>query len=63
MDRSLYKRPNKPSYMIVTKRQGLAEGLDPLRAPEVVAVDSRTECHVTPLDVAARMVDYLGPVG
>jgi len=61
--RSVYKRPNKPSYMIVTKRQGFAEGLDPLRVPEVVEVDSRTECHVTPLDVATRMVEYLGPVG
>jgi phospholipid N-methyltransferase len=61
--RSVYKRPNKPSYMIVTKRQGFAEGVNPLRVPEVVEVDSRTECHVTPLDVAARMVEYLGPVG
>ncbi len=62
MKRSVYARPNKPSYMIVTKRQGLAEDLDPLRVPEVVEVDSFTECHVTPLNVAARMVDYLGPV-
>lgn len=49
--------------MIVTKRQGFAEDLNPLRVPEVVTVDRSTECHVTPLPVAARMVDYLGPVG
>jgi phospholipid N-methyltransferase len=29
----------------------------------VVAVDKATECHVTPDDVAARMVRYLGPQG
>lgn len=28
--------------------------------PEPVAVDRCTECHVTPPDVAKRMVDYLG---
>ncbi len=63
MDRSVYKRPNKPSYMTVTKRQGFAEGPALLQVPEVVEVDRFTECHVTPLDVAARMVEYLGPVG
>ncbi len=35
----------------------------PLQPVEVIAVDSATECHVTPMDVAARMVSYLGPVG
>ena len=30
---------------------------------EVVAVDRATECHVTPPDVAARMVEYLGAPG
>lgn len=30
---------------------------------EIVAVDKFTECHVTPPAVAARMVEYLGPVG
>lgn len=31
--------------------------------PDVVEVDRLSECHVTPPGVAARMVDYLGPVG
>jgi phospholipid N-methyltransferase len=30
---------------------------------EPVIVDKATECHVTPTDVAARMVEYLGPQG
>ncbi len=30
---------------------------------EPVVVDAATECHVTPDDVAARMVRYLGPQG
>ncbi|MER9680807.1 methyltransferase type 11 [Mesorhizobium sp. M0184] len=30
---------------------------------EPVTVDKFTECHVTPSDVAARMVGYLGPQG
>ncbi|WP_245433119.1 methyltransferase type 11 [Mesorhizobium sp. WSM3866] len=37
-----------------------------LAAPQIVepvTVDKFTECHVTPSDVAARMVDYLGPQG
>ena len=35
----------------------------PPQPVEVIAVDRSTECHVTPIDVAARMVSYLGPVG
>ncbi len=63
MDRTLYTRPNKPLRVHVKPRREEA----PIRAlPEVAApvtVDRATECHVTPPDVAARMVDYLGPVG
>jgi phospholipid N-methyltransferase len=33
------------------------------QAPQIITVDAATECHVTPRDVAERMVDYLGPVG
>jgi len=31
--------------------------------PEPLEFDKYTECHVTPLTVAARMVGYLGPGG
>jgi len=46
--------------MVVRKRGG-GLSIAPLEVPEVVAVDAVTECHVTPLDVAARMAEYLDP--
>jgi phospholipid N-methyltransferase len=48
--------------MVVTRRWD-AQDVKPLSVPEVVEVDRYTECHVTPPAIAARMVDYLGPVG
>jgi len=45
------------------KRRGDFAKVGVAAPPEVVAVDKATECHVTPPDVAARMVRYLGPVG
>lgn len=59
---SIYTRPNKPLTIPVRKR-GEPEPLKTSELPEVVAVDKATECHVTPDDVARRMVEYLGPVG
>lgn len=44
--------------MVVKKRERVPE-MAPLQAPDVIAVDRFTECHVTPPFVAARMVDYL----
>ncbi len=62
MNPSLYTRPNKPNRMIVTRRTGAPE-MAHLSPPDVVSVDRFTECHVTPLSVGRRMVEYLGPVG
>lgn len=59
---SIYTRPNKPLAIPVRKRRDTKE-LEPIKAPEIVAVDKATECHVTPADVARRMVEYLGPQG
>ncbi len=62
MNPAVYTRPAKPLTVRVTPRRDFA----PIRqaAPvDVVSVDRSTECHVTPSDVAARMVEYLGPVG
>jgi hypothetical protein len=59
---SIYTRPNKPLAIPVRKRRDTQE-IEPIKAPELVAVDKATECHVTPADVARRMVDYLGPQG
>jgi phospholipid N-methyltransferase len=62
MRKTVYRRPNKPATMAVYRRED-PHGLEPLRSSEVVAVDCFTECHVTPPEVAARMVNYLGWLG
>ena len=62
MKRSVYTRPDKPLRIAVKPRRDFDE-VEIAAAPEVVAVDKATECHVTPPDVAKRMVRYLGPVG
>jgi len=59
---AIYSRPNKPLTIPVRKRGEVAP-LKEIEAPEVIAVDKATECHVTPDDVARRMVEYLGPQG
>lgn len=59
---AIYSRPNKPLTIPVRKRGEVAP-LAQIEAPEIITVDRATECHVTPDDVARRMVDYLGPVG
>lgn len=55
---SMYSRPNKPNTMIVTKRRG-APVVAHFETPEILEIDSYTECHVTPSEVAERMIDYL----
>ncbi|MDF0490425.1 hypothetical protein PX554_20045 [Sphingomonas sp. H39-1-10] len=62
MKRSVYTRPAKP-LRIAAKARSDFDKVDIPSAPEIVAVDKATECHVTPPEVAARMVRYLGPVG
>jgi hypothetical protein len=62
MKRDVYSRPDKPMFVPVKRRRDF-DALPKVAAVEIVAVDKFTECHVTPPDVAARMVRYLGPVG
>ena len=59
---AMYTRPDKPMRIEVKKREEPAP-IEARELPEVVTVDKATECHVTPEDVARRMVGYLGPVG
>lgn len=59
---SIYRRPNKPMRIPVKSRDDAAP-LEKIESRPLVAVDKFTECHVTPDDVARRMVQYLGPVG
>lgn len=61
MDNSVYRRPNKPRRIPVTRRRDeidLVPAAKPL--PEPLTVDKATECHVTPPEVAERMAEYLG---
>lgn len=61
MKADLYKMP-KGRRTIEPKRR--ADFTAPeVTTVEVMTVDKATECHVTPPDVAARMVQYLGPQG
>ncbi|WP_048647516.1 methyltransferase type 11 [Nitratireductor soli] len=62
MKRAVYRRPNKPMVLAVQRREHFGD-LEKVELAEPVMVDRATECHVTPDDVAARMVDYLGPQG
>ncbi|AZO33558.1 MAG: methyltransferase type 11 [Mesorhizobium sp.] len=62
MKRAVYTRPDKPMRISVKRRDSYGK-LEPIRINEPVIVDKLTECHVTPDDVASRMVAYLGPQG
>ncbi|MAC58046.1 MAG: methyltransferase type 11 [Novosphingobium sp.] len=63
MRRDIYTRPaGKPMFVPVRRRDDFAP-IEKAEPVEIVAVDRATECHVTPPDVAARMVSYLGGVG
>ncbi|WP_320201765.1 methyltransferase type 11 (plasmid) [Agrobacterium sp. rho-13.3] len=59
---SIYSRPDKPLFTATHRRERFAS-VGAAQMAEPVVVDKTTECHVTPGDVAARMVGYLGPVG
>ena len=62
MNPAVYTRPMKPLAIPVRRRKDFAPIVKPGQI-EIVAVDRATECHATPSDVAARMVEYLGPQG
>jgi len=60
MHKSLYARPDKPKFSVLhfCKREKTVDLLP--EKPVVLSVDARAECHVTPPDVALRMVTYAG---
>ena len=58
MKQSVYTRPDKPTRLEVKKRFGAPARVLP-KAPEVLAVDRASECHVTPESIAETMVDAL----
>ncbi|EFO31906.1 methyltransferase type 11 [Roseibium sp. TrichSKD4] len=62
MRKSVYTRPDKPMFVAVQRRTSPTLP----QAPEIaepLVIDKASECHITPSDVARRMVDYLGPAG
>lgn len=61
MKQSVYRRPDKPMYKPVKQRDMRVPVIQPLQLSNVAAVDAVTECHVTPLEVGARMVSYADP--
>lgn len=59
MKANVYTMARRPVPVHVKRRVDF-DKIDATPIPEIVAVDKFTECHVTPPDVAARMVRYLG---
>lgn len=59
MKPAVYRMARKPVPLVGRRRERFDEVAAPT-VPEIVTVDKATECHVTPPDVAARMVRYLG---
>lgn len=62
MKPACYTMARKPERIAVKQRHDITAP-DMAAIPEIIAVDKFTECHVTPPDVAARMVAYLGRQG
>ncbi|MBH0113226.1 methyltransferase type 11 [Novosphingobium sp. YJ-S2-02] len=63
MKADVYRRPLGKVLRIPVRRREDFAAIERAQPVEVVAVDRATECHVTPPDVAARMVSYLGRIG
>lgn len=59
MKPSVYRMAKRPAFVPVKRRDDFPK-VEAAPLPEVVTVDRATECHVTPMDVAALMVGYLG---
>ena len=66
MRKSVYTRPEKPMFVSVQRRTCPTLPQAPEIAEmiaEPLVIDKASECHITPPDVARRMVEYLGPAG
>ncbi len=61
MNASIYMRPDKPMFLEVKDRSELILEKQPVQRLTIPVVDKSTECHVTPKDVAQRMVQYASP--
>ena len=64
MKKSVYTRPNKLFLTNVNLPQhavGFTDGDIEKQESQVLEIDKDSECHITPDDIAAEMVDYLCP--
>jgi phospholipid N-methyltransferase len=59
MKSALFTRPNKPLICKQFNFDIKAPIINELQAPKMIAVDKSTQCHVTPGNVAGRMVAYM----
>lgn len=58
MLKSIYQRPSGARITTYKARRDF-DAVEIEKPAPAITVDASTECHVTPADVAARMVDYL----
>lgn len=58
MNSSVYARPDKPRFMETYFRGRYKVKSDSFQISNPIELDKATECHVTPLTVAKRMVEY-----
>jgi phospholipid N-methyltransferase len=60
MNNSCFIRPNKPMTCAVLDFSNIKKPDEfNIKIPKLIAVDKSTQCHVTPAQVAGRMVEYL----
>ncbi|PHR62272.1 MAG: methyltransferase type 11 [Robiginitomaculum sp.] len=62
MNIDLYTRPQKPLRISYVEKPEYIKP-EKVEIVEPIYVDKATQCHVTPDEVADRMVEYLGPQG
>lgn len=62
MNPAVYQMAKRPQRIQVKQRRDF-KAPDLKETPEIVIVDKATECHVTPPEIARRMVSYLGRQG
>lgn len=57
MKQSIYTRPNK-TFDTNPRRRPLADRTETTPTPKPIIVHAGTDCFVTPVEVAARMIEY-----
>lgn len=63
MKKSCYQRPTSRRRLLSVAHRSDSQPVVAPAVPAVPVLGRQSECHVTPPPIAARMVEYLGPVG